>query len=45
VPPERLKVLLEEADPGSRFADAQGKRVLFATLTAGKGAVYLAEIP
>jgi hypothetical protein len=37
--------LVGQADPGSRFADAQGKRVLFATLTPGKGAVYLAEIP
>ncbi len=44
VPPERLKVLVEEADPGSRFADAQGKRLLFATLAAGKAGVYVVEV-
>jgi hypothetical protein len=45
VPPARLKVLVEEADPGSRFADAQGKRLLFATLAAGKAGAYLADVP
>src|SRR5216684_2520631 len=44
VPPERLKVLVEEADPGSRFADAQGKCLLFATLAAGKAGVYVVEV-
>ena len=44
-PPEHLKPFALEADASSRFADPAGKRVLYATLTAGKGSVYLADAP
>jgi len=44
-PPERVKTLVEEADPSSRFADDAGRRVVYALLSAGKGGVFLAEVP
>jgi dipeptidyl aminopeptidase/acylaminoacyl peptidase len=44
-PPEHVKAFVEEVDTSSRFADAAGKRVVFATITAGKGGVYVAEAP
>ncbi|HEX9577385.1 MAG TPA: hypothetical protein VF993_06510 [Myxococcales bacterium] len=44
-PPAIVKPFAEEADASARFADAQGKRVVFATLTAGKGGVYAADVP
>ena len=42
---ERVKPFALEVDPSSRFADDQGKRAVFATLRAGSGAVYSAEVP
>ena len=44
-PPEHLKPFVLEADASSRFADPAGKRVLYATLTAGKGSVYVTDVP
>jgi hypothetical protein len=44
-PPEHVKPFALEADASSRFADAKGSRVVYATLTAGKGSVYLADVP
>ena len=44
-PPEQVKPFAIEVDGSSRFADAAGKRVVYATITAGKGAVYLADVP
>ena len=44
-PPAIVKPFAEEADASARFADAQGRRVVFATLTAGKGGVYVADVP
>jgi len=44
-PPDRVKTLVEEADPSSRFADDAGGRVIYALLAAGKGGVFLAEVP
>ncbi len=44
-PPEHLKPFALEADASSRFADAAGKRVVYATLTAGKGSVYVTDLP
>jgi hypothetical protein len=44
-PLERVKPFAFEADPSSRFADAQGKRVAYAVVTAGKAGVYLADVP
>jgi hypothetical protein len=41
-PPERVKPLVEEADPSSRFADASGHRLAYAL---SKGGVYLADLP
>ena len=42
---EHLKPFAMEVDASSRFADAQGKRVVFATITAGRAAVYSADLP
>ena len=44
-PPERIKPFVEEADPSSRFADAAGKRVIYALLAAGKGGVFAVDLP
>ena len=44
-PPEHVKPFVLEVDGSSQFADAAGKRVVYATLTAGKGAVYLTDVP
>jgi len=44
-PLEHLKRFAEEADPSSRFADGAGRRVAYAVIAAGKGGVYLAELP
>lgn len=43
--PAEVKPVVEEADPGSRFADAAGRRVAYAILAAGKGGVFLADVP
>ena len=40
-----VKKLLEEADPGSRFADGAGKKVAYAIVAAGQGGVYVADVP
>lgn len=42
---EHVKPFAVEVDPSSRFADDRGRRALFATLAAGRGAVYSAEVP
>ena len=44
-PPEHVKPFALEADASSRFADPAGKRVVYATLTAGKGSVYVTDVP
>jgi hypothetical protein len=44
-PPERVKPFVEEADSSSRFADPQGKRIAYAVVAAGKGGVFLVEVP
>jgi hypothetical protein len=44
-PPDRVKLLVEEVDPGARFADDAGRRVVYARVAAGKGGVFLAEVP
>ncbi len=44
-PPGHLKPFALEADASSRFADPAGKRVVYATLTAGKGSVYVTDLP
>jgi hypothetical protein len=44
-PPDRVKTLVEEADPSSGFADDAGRRLAYALLAAGKGGVFLAEVP
>ena len=33
-PPARVKPFIEEVDPASRFADAAGKRVIYAVVAA-----------
>lgn len=43
--PESVKALVEEADPSSRFADAAGRKVAYAIVAAGKGGVFLADVP
>ena len=43
--PAPVKPFVEEADASSQFADAQGRRVVYALLAAGRGGVYLADIP
>ena len=43
--PDKVKPFALEADASGRFADGQGRRVVYATLTAGKGGVYVAEVP
>jgi hypothetical protein len=42
-PPAQVKPFVEQADPSSRFADAQGKRVVYAVVAAGRSGVFLAE--
>jgi dipeptidyl aminopeptidase/acylaminoacyl peptidase len=45
-PPRKdLQFFVEEADPSSLFADAAGKRVAYAVIAAGKGGVFLADVP
>jgi hypothetical protein len=39
------KFFVEEADPSSLFADGAGKRVAYAVIAAGKGGVFLADVP
>ncbi len=43
-PPAQVKPFVEEAESSSRFADAQGRRVVYALVAAGRGGVYLAEV-
>ena len=43
--PGRVKSLVEEVDPSSRFADDEGKRVVYAIVAAAKGGVFLADVP
>ncbi len=40
-----VKPFVQEADPGSRFADAAGRKVAYAIIAAGKGGVFLADAP
>ncbi|HYY52401.1 MAG TPA: hypothetical protein VE755_06000, partial [Myxococcales bacterium] len=44
-PPERPKLLAEEVDPTSRFADDAGKHVAYAIVAAGRSGVFLADVP
>jgi hypothetical protein len=44
-PPGGVKPFVQEADPGSGFADAAGKKVAYAIVAAGKGGVFLADAP
>lgn len=44
-PPAHLTPLIEQVDPGSRFADAAGKRIAYAIVAPQKGGVYLADVP
>ncbi len=44
-PPQHLKPFALEADASSCFADTKGLRVVYATLTAGKGSVYVTDVP
>jgi dipeptidyl aminopeptidase/acylaminoacyl peptidase len=43
--PERVKPLAEEVDPSSRFADDAGRRIVYAIVAAGRGGVFLADVP
>jgi len=43
--PGQVKSLVEEVDPSSRFADDEGKRVVYAIVAAAKGGVFLADVP
>jgi dipeptidyl aminopeptidase/acylaminoacyl peptidase len=43
--PDGLTPFVQEADPGSRFADAAGRKVAYAVIAAGKGGVFLADAP
>ena len=43
--PDAVKPFVEEADPGSRFADDAGRKVVYAIIAAGKGGVFLADVP
>jgi dipeptidyl aminopeptidase/acylaminoacyl peptidase len=43
--PGEVKPFAVEADTSSRFGDPSGKRVVYATVTAGKGGVYVADLP
>ena len=44
-PPAHLKPFVEEAEASSKFADPQGRRVVYALAAAGRGGVYLADFP
>jgi hypothetical protein len=44
-PPEHVKPFVEEADAGSKFADAKGSRVVYALVAAGKSGVFVADLP
>src|SRR5438132_1215185 len=41
-PPEHVKPFVEEVDPSSRFADAAGRRVVYAL---AKGGIYVKDVP
>jgi hypothetical protein len=42
---ERLKVVIEEADPSARFADDAGKHVVYATSNKETQGVYVTDVP
>jgi hypothetical protein len=42
---ERVKPFVEEVDPSSGFADEAGRRVVYAIVAAGRGGVFLADVP
>ena len=44
-PPAQVKPFVEQAEASSKFADPQGRRVVYALVAAGRGGVYLAEVP
>ncbi len=44
-PPDHLNGFVEEVDPSSRFADDAGRRVVYAIVAAGRGGVFLADVP
>ena len=44
-PPEHVKPLVEEVDPSSRLADAQGTRLAYAVVAAGRGGAFVAPVP
>ena len=44
-PPAHVKPFVEEAEASSKFADPQGRRVVYALVAAGRGGVYLADVP
>ncbi len=44
-PPEHVKPFVEEADAGSKFADAKGSRVVYVLVAAGKSGVFVADLP
>jgi hypothetical protein len=44
-PPEHVKPFVEETDSSSLFADPQGKRIAYAVIAAGKGGVFVTDVP
>ncbi|HET7788378.1 MAG TPA: hypothetical protein VFL36_20565 [Myxococcales bacterium] len=44
-PPGQIRFFVEEVDPSSLFADGAGGRVAYAVIAAGKGGVFLADVP
>jgi hypothetical protein len=44
-PSARVKAMVEEADPSSRFADDAGRRLVYALIAGAKGGVFLADVP
>lgn len=43
-PPGKARPIAAEVDPSARFLDGAGKRAVFARLTRGKAAVFIAEL-
>ena len=44
-PPAHVKPFVEEAEASSKFADAQGRRVVYGLVAAGRGGVFVADVP
>ena len=40
-----VQVVANEVDPSSAFVDPRGRRIVYATMTAARGGVFLLDVP